>query len=164
VLFTGQAEITIDAKQRLAIPAKFRGPKPSKPAGETEAEPGGGKTAWFCVPWPVGSLIRVYPEAAFERLSASPDDSLVPNADEADFEATFFSAAERVEMDSAGRIRLPKWHLDAVGLPNEVMVLGVRNRLEIRDRAGWVASQKDRFGRLQELVERMEARQRGGGN
>lgn len=166
MLFTGQAEITIDAKQRLAVPAKFRGPRPprSKDAptgssdGETTDKPG--PTGWYCVPWPVGSLLRLYPEDAFDRLAASQDDSLVPSQDLADFEASFFSAAERVDMDAAGRLRIPKWHLDLVGLPSEVMVLGVRNRLEIRDRAAWLASQNERFQQLQTLVERMEARHR----
>ena len=167
MLFTGQAEITIDAKQRLAIPAKFRGPKaarskdgPASPDSETTgAKPA--PTAWYCVPWPDGALLRLYPEDAFHRLSESPDDSLVPNQDLADFEAIFFSSAERLDMDSAGRIRLPKLHLDLVGLPSEVIVLGARNRLEIRGRAAWLDSQKDRFNQLQTLVERMEARNRG---
>lgn len=53
MLFTGQAEITIDAKQRLAIPSKFRA---RLPKDQTED-----KTSWFCVPWPDGSLLRLYP-------------------------------------------------------------------------------------------------------
>ncbi|MEM1183790.1 MAG: hypothetical protein AAGI53_02200 [Planctomycetota bacterium] len=170
MLFTGQAEITIDAKQRLAIPAKFRGPKRAKhgsyasDASDEQKTPKPGPSSWYCVPWPVGSLLRLYPEEAFDRLSASQDDSLIPNQDLADFEASFFSSAERLDMDAAGRIRLPKWHLDLVGLPSEVMVLGVRNRLEIRDRAGWLASQSERFNQLTTLVERMEARGRSNGS
>lgn len=172
MLFTGQAEITIDAKLRLAIPAKFRGSKPGpKPKG-TEAGGGSGGeegttgeslSAWYCVPWPVGSLLRLYPEEAFHRLAQSPDDSLIPNQDLADFEASFFGSAERLDMDGTSRVRLPKWHLDLVGMPSEVVVVGARNRLEIRDRAAWMASQTERFSQLQSLVERIEGRNRRSG-
>jgi DNA-binding transcriptional regulator/RsmH inhibitor MraZ len=168
VLFTGQSEITIDAKQRLAIPAKFRGGARSAPArtqntGGDGASPESDPQAWYCVPWPVGSLLRLYPEDAFHRLAQSPDDSLIPNQDLADFEASFFGAAERLEQDKSGRVRLPKWHLDLVGMPSEVIVVGARNRLEIRDRATWLASQGDRFQQLTTLMDRMEARNRATG-
>ena len=46
MLFTGHSEHTIDAKLRLAIPAKYR----------NNLTPERDGLAWFCVPWPGGVL------------------------------------------------------------------------------------------------------------
>ena len=66
------------------------------------------------------------------------------------------------EMDAAGRITLPKLHLDLAGLTNrDVVIVGARNRLEVRDRATWRAGAADRFSRLPTLVARTEAKRAG---
>lgn len=150
VLLTGQAECSIDAKQRLAIPAKFR----------QRLESAGQGPGWYAVPWPDGSILRLYPEAVFEAQAAARDDTLTPAADDAKIETALFGFAERLELDGNGRVRLPKWHLDLLGLPSEVTVVGVRNRLELHDRAAWTGGQQDRFRELQALVERAAARKR----
>lgn len=150
MLFTGYTELSIDAKGRLAIPAKYRNAwNPTRDGG-----------AWFCVPWP-GGVLRLYTESAFERMASLEDDSLTPSPDQAELDVNFFSQAERLEMDGSGRIMLPKRHLARVGLaqeglPSPVAVVGARNRLEIRRRDDWDSSEEDRFERMPELVERIE--------
>jgi MraZ protein len=139
VLFTGHSEHTIDAKLRLAIPSKYR----------NQWDPERDGQAWICVPWP-GGIIRLYPEKRFEQLSERPDDSSTPTTDESEFEAEYFSLAERVELDKQGRIVVPKLHLELTGLAGEVVILGARNRLEVRDRAKWAADLIDRFNRMPE--------------
>lgn len=149
MLFTGHSEHTIDAKQRLAIPAKYR----SQWKESTEGR------AWFCVPWP-GGVLRLYPEKTFESLADAQAQTLTPVSDEADLEADLFGFAERLEMDKTGRISIPKSHLEMVGLSGDVVVVGARNRLEVRERAPWLASRADRFARLPSLVEKIEATRR----
>lgn len=107
--------------------------------------------------------MRLYTETRFNRLSAEGfgEDRLLPGEDEGELEADLFGLAERIEMDSAGRISLPKLHMELTGLSTEVVVLGARTRLEVRDRAVWVASLKERFTRLPELVKRIEASKKG---
>ncbi len=149
--FTGSSDITIDAKQRLAIPAKYRSlidPEKDK--------------AWFCVPWP-GGILRLYSETEFTTLAGRWDRTLTPGAEQAELEAELFGLAERIEMDSAGRITIPRGLLDMVGLGTEVVVVGALNRLEVRDRSKWESGKLDRFARLPGLVERFEAQRRGGG-
>ncbi len=153
MLFTGQAEITIDAKQRLAVPSKFRARLPED------------ATEWFCVPWPDGSILRLYPGVTFESQASRLDDSLTAGSDAAKIDTSLFGFAEQLEMDKTGRVRLPKWHLDLVEMPSEVMVVGARNRLEIHARGGWQASMKDRFREMAALIERSERKaieRRGG--
>lgn len=149
MLFTGWVELNIDAKGRLAIPARYR-----NLLGTEE-------TGWFTIPWPDGSL-RVYPERVFEELAGLIESSLLPDQDTAELELAFFGSAERVEMDSAGRITLPRRHVALAGLPSEVVVVGSRNMLVVRDRSAWAASDEARFRSLQAMVERTEGRRRGG--
>ncbi len=151
MFFTGSTDITIDSKQRLAIPAKVR----------SQLDPEKDK-AWFCVPWP-GGILRLYSESEFTSLAASWNRTLIPASDQAELEAELFGSAERIEMDSAGRITIPKGLLDLVGLGSEVVVVGALSRLEVRDRAAWQAGRTDRFSRLQTVVEKFESRRPAAG-
>ena len=154
MLFTGQAEITIDAKQRLAIPAKFR--------SRVETASGDGPPpAWYCVPWPHEGVLRLYTEGDFERMADDGAHTLTPDQDVADLETTLYGLAERVEQDKSGRVRLPAKLIELTGLPADVVVVGARNRLEVRDRQAWESSLADRFQQLRDLVARGETVRRG---
>lgn len=142
--FTGQAEITIDTKQRLAVPAKYRSKLPED------------ETGWYSVPWPDGSILRLYPQRVFESQASRLDDSLMAGRDAAKIDTTLFGFAELMEMDASGRVRLPKWHLELVGMPTEVIVVGSRNRLEIHSRDAWRATLIERFREMATLIERAE--------
>ncbi len=138
MLFTGQSQHSIDPKLRLAVPAKYR----------NQWDPLRDGSAWYGLPWPTGHL-RLYTENTFAALS--PDagtNALRPADDDAKEEANFFSFAERLEMDSAGRINLNKRHLELAGLGNEVVIVGARNRLEIHDVRRWEADERTRFEAL----------------
>lgn len=152
MFFTGSTDITIDSKQRLAIPAKFR--------SQLDSEK---DRAWFCVPWP-GGILRLYSESEFTSLAASWNRTLTPGADQAELEAELFGSAERIEMDSAGRITIPRPLLDLAGLGTEVVVVGALNRLEVRDRASWQGGRSDRFARMQAIVEKFESKRSAGGD
>ncbi|MEM9066517.1 MAG: hypothetical protein AAGB51_13615 [Planctomycetota bacterium] len=148
MLFTGQADLNIDAKGRLAIPAKHR----------SKVDPGVHGTEWICVPWPTG-VLRLYPEKTFAEIASRADATLTPGPEEAELEAALFGMAEAVEPDSANRIMLPKRHLGLLDLDGEVTVLGVRHHLEVWRRDAWQKDEESRFARLPELVARA-ARQR----
>jgi MraZ protein len=147
VIFTGQAEATIDAKSRLAIPAKFRSRWDKDRDGPT----------WFCVPWMKTGSLRLYPERVYEELfrAGRRDPSLTPGEDQAELELILHSATEQVDVDATNRIRLVSWQVEALGLPGEVMVLGAGDRLEIRDRAGWQGQFKDKLGAMAALADRL---------
>ena len=151
MLFTGQAEASIDQKDRLAIPSKYRSQWEVTRDGE----------AWMCVPWP-GGVLRLYTEKQFAALATQVRGTLGPAENQAALDVTLFSAAERLEMDATGRIRIPRHQLDMVGLSGEVMVAGARDRLEVHDRATWKAQAKERWSSLPDLVKRIEQRKAGG--
>lgn len=142
--FTGNAEATIDAKGRLAIPAKFR---------KLVSEQDGGM--WVCVPWP-GGVLRVYTGKEFERLASQGESSLTPNDDLAALQATLYGMAETIEADSANRIAIPQKLQEMVGLGSEVVVIGAKDRLEIHDRKAWQDSVAKRFSELPVLVAKLK--------
>ena len=58
------------------------------------------------------------------------------------FERLIFSQAARLPVDSAGRVRIPDRLLQAFGLSGSVMILGVRDHLEVCDPQAWKAEQQ----------------------
>lgn len=147
MLFTGHYEHTIDSKRRLAIPADIR--------SRWEAERDG--AAWYALPWP-GGIVRLYTEAVFKSKAADYWMSLTPDEDEADMLRTLFGLSARLEPDSAGRIRFPDETLELAGLGAEVALVGVRDYLEVWDRAAWRDSMKDRLERLGEQMRRVDSK------
>lgn len=137
--------MTIDPKQRLAIPAKYR----------SQLDPSKDGVAWYCVPWP-GNGLLLFTERTFEELASRDPGTLTPIGEESELETSLFGLTERLEMDSAGRITLPRMHLELTGLGNEVVVVGSRWRLEVRDRGAWKASMPERFGRLASQAMRLK--------
>lgn len=146
MLFTGSHDHTIDAKHRLAIPAEIR----ARWRNEVDG------VAWYAVPWQHG-LIRLYTERDFERVATSRPLSLTPTEDEAELQASLFGLSRRLEIDAAGRIRLPEDMLRLVRIGSEVTLVGAGDRLEIRDRATWQESIEQRFKQMPGLVNRVRA-------
>ncbi|MFG0246441.1 MAG: division/cell wall cluster transcriptional repressor MraZ [Phycisphaerales bacterium JB052] len=148
--FTGQAEATIDAKQRLAIPAKFRNRWSPEQDGQT----------WFCVPWPETGALRLYTEKMHNDLftAGRRDPSLTPDEDQAELDVILHSVTEQVDVDSNNRIRLPAWQVEALKLPKEVVVLGAGDRLEIRARDEWQNEFNDRLSKMAQLSKTLSAR------
>ncbi|MGH7131335.1 MAG: division/cell wall cluster transcriptional repressor MraZ [Phycisphaerales bacterium] len=143
MLFTGHSEHSIDAKGRLVLPAKYRHQWSTARDG----------SAWYCVPWPDGHL-RLYTEATFEELAKVGDNTLTPGEDAASLESALFGFAERLEMDGTGRIMVPRRHMELTGLGTDVVIVGARNRLEVRSKAQWMAGEMDRFKALPGLIAR----------
>lgn len=137
MIFTGFSEITIDQKQRLAIPAKYR----------SQLDPSRDGAAWYCIPWP-GQGLMLFTEPMFNEFASTAQGTLTPGEGEQEFETSLFGLTERLEMDSAGRITIPRLHMELTKLSSDVVVVGSRYRLEVRDRATWTTGLQARFERL----------------
>ncbi|QOI99585.1 MAG: hypothetical protein HRU70_03460 [Phycisphaeraceae bacterium] len=142
--FRGKADATIDSKQRLAIPAKFR-------AKIDESRDG---TSWVAFAWH-GESLWLYPVKQYEALATEKQGTLTPSAEQAEWQRTFFGLSEDLEPDSAGRVTISKELAERAGLGGEVTVVGSGNRLEIHDRTRWESKESVRqaaFGSLNQQV------------
>lgn len=124
-MFLGEYEHTIDAKGRLAVPAKFRG----------QMERGA------IISKGMGRCLSIYTLARWEEKSAElvADKS----AEELrDFERRIYPSASEVDLDGQGRLVIPPRLREYAGLGSEVTIAGVRDHIEIWDRQSWQAYQQ----------------------
>ena len=125
LLFVGAYEHTIDAKQRLAIPADVR--------QQLEAA---GQRVLYCV-LIEGPTLAIYTEAGFQKRADELDNSERPAEEILLYEQMFYSNAARVELDAQGRVRIPERLLQMAGLEKDAVLIGVKDHLEVHDRDSW---------------------------
>ncbi len=150
MLFTGKSELSIDSKQRMAIPAKTR----------TMLDRGQAGTALIIV-WGPNGVLWLWPERTFEEIAGECEPTLTPPVEEMDHDLLTFPEAERLDIDSAGRIRVPQDLLAQAGLGNRVLLAGVRHHLEIWDPDEWAAQRREKAGRRPEIAQRLRGVDRG---
>ena len=120
--FRGTFDYTLDAKNRLTVPARFR------------AELAGG----VVLAKGLERCVAVWTPAAYDEYTAAALQGLHPLSKEAQKLRRFFSANSLdTELDAAGRVMLPAFLLDHAGLGKDVVVTGSGDALEIWDRMTW---------------------------
>lgn len=130
MVFTGTYEHVIDTKNRVAIPAEIR----SLIKGAT----GSSEQAIFLfVTLGEDHSLCLYTPQEFEKRAEELDRSERDPDEILPYETVFYSLARRVEMDKTGRVRLPESLLEMTGLAGEVVLIGAKDHLEIRNRAAW---------------------------
>jgi MraZ protein len=119
-MFLGQFDHTIDAKGRMAVPARFRG----------QLEKGA------VISKGMGACLSVYTMQRWEEKSAELVEGKT-SEELRDFERRIYPSASEVELDGQGRLVIPGRLRTFAGLDSEVTVAGVRDHIEIWDRATW---------------------------
>jgi MraZ protein len=121
-VLVGEYEFTLDAKNRVAIPARLR-PAFAEGVYLTKGHE---------------RCLAVYGPDEFEQLLDRQMDGVSPNSSKGR-DLTRFTAgnAVREELDRQGRMTIPARHLAFAGMTREVSIIGVRDHIEIWDRAGW---------------------------
>ena len=120
-----QANATVDAKGRLALPAPIRRALAQKDESQLVLSFHKG-AVWG---WTLGDF-----EQRVERPLADADPF---DADVMDFVHSLLSPAQDVDVDAQGRIRIPPPLRDLAGISKDVIVHSVLHRIEIWDRAVW---------------------------
>ncbi|MFQ5461015.1 MAG: division/cell wall cluster transcriptional repressor MraZ [Phycisphaerae bacterium] len=124
-LFAGQFERTIDAKNRVQLPAQLRC------VVDPERE---GTTLYVTLAESIGTL-AIFTTRGFEELASRLETEYSTGPDARRFELQFYSLASPVEIDKQGRIVLPDRLRRKAGLGEEVYLIGQKNRIEIWNRA-----------------------------
>jgi len=141
-MLLGEYEHTIDDKNRLTLPAKFR----------RAFEDGCVVTRGFD-----GCLYAWTPEA-WERYRDSTLATLHPLSKEGRrMQRHFFSGATEAVPDKQGRVSLPAALLEHAKLGRDVVVAGVNDHLEIWDRAAWQRELAEVEGSAEDVAERLAA-------
>ena len=139
-MLLGEYEHTIDDKNRLTLPAKFR-----------RAFADG-----VVVTRGMDGCLYAYTRADWERLVETRLAELDPLSKEArTMMRFFFSAASEAEPDKQGRVLVPPALAQHAGLGREVVVAGVHDHLEIWDRAAWREHLKEVEGSAEHVAERL---------
>lgn len=129
MVFTGTYEHSIDAKHRLAIPSDVR----ALLQGRVDRD----QSTHLYVTLGEGQALCLYTEEGFEQRAEELDHSELDPDQLLTYERLMFSLARRVELDKQGRVRLPDNLLSKAGLGSDVVLIGVKDHLEVRDRVAW---------------------------
>jgi MraZ protein len=131
-LLIGRYDYSLDPKNRLAVPPKYR---------ETLAQE---KGRGFYLTSGMDGCLYLFLPAQWEKMLA--DDlkmfSMPDKEQERAFKRKFFSEAVEVEPDAQGRILVPQYLKEHAGLRFDVLVQGAGNRAEIWDTKRWAAYEK----------------------
>ena len=131
LVFTGTFEHQIDAKKRVAIPSEIRAL--IQESEETSED----KPTILYVTLGEDKALCIYTRKGFEQRAAELDNSQLDPSELLIYERLTFSLARRVELDKQGRVLLPDNLLEMSGLGTEVVLIGVKDHMEIRDRTAW---------------------------
>jgi MraZ protein len=123
MLLTGTHPRTLDDKKRIALPKRVR---------ELLNEP----QTLFVTPGPDQSL-WLYTQTALEELSGKLDQTPATDAEARVFRRLYFAQTEAVDVDRNGRILIPERLVQFAALKHEVVLLGVRDHLELWDTERW---------------------------
>jgi MraZ protein len=141
-VFLGEYEHTLDDKNRLTLPARFR-----------EAFGEGG-----IVTRGMDGCLFLFTRDAWERFVSVRLEGLDPFSKEArEISRFYFSGAAEAEPDKQGRISVPPALLKHAKLAREVIVAGVRDHIEIWDRAAWRQHLEQVEGSAELVAERLAA-------
>jgi MraZ protein len=142
-MLLGTHEHTIDDKNRLTLPAKFR-----------KAFQDG-----LVITRGIDQCLHAYRREDWDRLVESRLAPLDPLSKEARrMERYFFAPATEAELDKQGRVMLPATLIAHAQLGREVVVAGVNNRLEIWDRETWRRELAEIEGSAEDVAERLAAK------
>jgi len=145
----GEYELTIDDKNRMLGPSEVRRSIDPERDGE----------AFFLVVG-VNRIPWLYPERTYEALIARDPAELTPEEDSLAFDQMNFAMASRLEWDKAGRVLIPDKTLRRTGLGKDVTLIGVRDHLELWNRAEWETRREALLARSSEIALRAkQARQ-----
>ena len=120
-MLIGEYQHTLDAKKRLAIPAKWR-----RELGRR-----------VVVTYGLDHCLAVYPLPVWHKVSENLAALSTLKSDNRNFHRFIFGGAVEAELDSLGRVLIPDFLKDYAALGSQVVMAGMHNRVEIWAEARW---------------------------
>lgn len=140
MLLTGSHSRSLDEKNRLTLPKRVR-----EQLGDPET--------LFVTPGP-DQCLWLYTQAGLEQLAAKLDQSPATDAEARVFRRLYFAQTEAVDVDRAGRILIAERLSQFALLQHEVVLIGVRDHLELWDAGHWQQYLTENSQRFDAVAER----------
>lgn len=141
-MLLGEYEHTIDDKNRLTLPARFR---------DVFAD-------GIVVTRGMDGCLSAYTPGDWDRLVETRLAALNPLSKEGrQMQRYFYAGAAETELDKQGRVGLPAHLLEHAKLTRDVVVAGVHDHLEIWDRDAWRRELAEVEGSAEDVAERLAA-------
>lgn len=138
--FRGHYEHSLDAKNRLAIPARFRAAFSNGTVLAKDPE----------------TCVAIWTPGAHESIIERALGGLNPMGSEYRKLSRFYQGNSfDIDLDASGRVTLPSRLLDHAGIAKEVMVVGVGDHLEVWNRQRWLDDEDSRDAEIEEVTERL---------
>jgi MraZ protein len=136
--FAGEFRHSIDEKNRITIPSRWRGDKAEE---------------FLILPEPQGQFLLVMSPEEFARMSAQAEaNSTLSARDRRVFSRQLHSRAEHGSSDKHGRLVLPEAHCRELGLKGEVALVGGRGRFEIWNSQNWKRAHEEETATYQHVA------------
>ncbi len=121
-MFTGEYRHTLDLKGRLAVPAKFR----------AQLDGGAVVSRW------IDGCLAIHPRAGWEGLAERIAALPLADASARLFGRSIFAGANETDLDRQGRVLIPAYLREGIGLEADAVIVGARDHAEIWVPATWV--------------------------
>ncbi len=137
-MLLGESVQKLDAKNRVTLPVRFR----DHFAGGVVVSKG------------VDRCLVVHSTDGWERFAEQQLERLDPFSREGrNMSRYLYAGAWETELDRQGRVMLPASQLAHAGLERDIVVAGLRDRLEIWDLNAWQAQQAEFEGSVEDVAE-----------
>jgi len=120
-MFIGQFEHSIDEKNRIAIPSKFR----RKFQGEVIITKG------------LDGCLFLFPKAKWEQMATGIGQLPTTKSSARMYARLLLASASQENFDSQGRIVVPVFLKEYAKLKGKVVVTGLYDRVEVWDKKAW---------------------------
>ncbi len=142
--FRGTFDHTLDAKNRLTVPARYR-------AALADG-------VVLAMPVDLKPCVSLWRPEQYDSYSQRALAELPPLSSElAEMERFFYGNSRDTELDAAGRIMVPGFLGEHASLTKDIVVVGVGDRMELWDKTAWTDHRPVLLSGVREVTARVDA-------
>lgn len=138
-MLIGEYTHTIDDKNRLSLPAKFRAELGKK----------------VVLTRGLDKCVAIFTEKEWKKVAEKLSEASMLQADNRSFNRFMFGGAVEAEVDSTGRVLLPDFLKEWGKLQSKVVVIGVQARVEVWNEEAWRANKETIEKQADTLAEKL---------
>lgn len=138
-MLIGEYTHTVDDKNRISLPVKFR-----KEIGKK-----------IVVTQGLDNCLFMYSGKEWEKISEKLAELGMGQADTRGFNRFMLAGAAEVEVDSNGRILIPEYLKKFASLESKVVFTGVHNRIEVWNEKRWAEYKRKIEAQADQMAEKL---------